>query len=102
MVSSSLQYPSRASTPLLVWVVPVPVSGSRRHLHGQGHLAREGGADKDVLRFCTHGGPADIMEVHTSLGWSKLCAQVAPIEVKRREGTRGTGPAEAGEITGPA
>jgi len=65
-------------------------------------LAREDGADKDVLRFCTHGGAVDIMDVYTSLGWSKLCAQVAVIQVKRREGTRGTGAAEAGENTGPA
>lgn len=65
-------------------------------------LAREDGADKDLLRFCTHGGPADIMDVYTSLGWSKLCVQVAVIQVKRREGTRGTGAAEPGENTGPA
>jgi len=65
-------------------------------------LAREDGADKDVLCFCTHGGPEDIMDVYTSLGWSKLCAQIAVIQVKRREGTRGTGAAEAGENTGPA
>ena len=25
-------------------------------------LARQDGADKDVLRFCTHGGPEDIMK----------------------------------------
>jgi len=65
-------------------------------------LAREDGADKDVLRFCTHGGPEDILDVYTSLGWPKLCAQIAPILVKRREGNRGTGAVEAGENTGPA
>jgi len=63
-------------------------------------LARENGADKDVLRLSTHGGAEDIMDVYTSLGWPKLCAQVAL--VKRRERTRGTGAAEAGESTGSA
>jgi hypothetical protein len=42
------------------------------------------------------------MDMYTSLGWSELCAQVAVIEVKRREGTRGTGAAQATENTGPA
>jgi hypothetical protein len=37
------------------------------------------------LRFCTHGGPADIMDVYTSLGWSKLCEQVSVINVERRD-----------------
>ena len=49
-------------------------------------LAREDAADKDVLRFCTHGGPEDIMDVYPSLGWSKLCAQVSLIDIERGEG----------------
>jgi hypothetical protein len=41
------------------------------------------------------------MDVYTSLGWSRLCTQIAAIQVKRREGTRGTGAAQAGENTAP-
>jgi hypothetical protein len=48
-------------------------------------LAREDGADKDVLRFCTHGGPEDIMDCYTSLGWPKLCAQLSAINIERRD-----------------
>ena len=55
-------------------------------------LAREDGADKDVLRFCTHGGPEDIMDVYTSLGWAKLCAHVSLIDIARGErGASATG-----------
>ena len=62
-------------------------------------LAREDGADKDVLRLSTHGGPEDIMDVYTSLGWSKLCPQVAVMQIKRRDGERRTAGAELAEKT---
>ncbi len=62
-------------------------------------LAREDGADKDVLCLCTHGGPEDIMDVYTSMGWAKLCAQVSPIALKRREGTRPSAQTEPAGIT---
>jgi integrase len=48
-------------------------------------LAREDGAERDVLRLCTHGAPGhDVMELYTSFGWGKLCAQVERLTIKRR------------------
>ncbi len=47
-------------------------------------LAREDGAEKDILRLCTHGaGDHDVMELYTSFGWKKLCDQVSCIRVRR-------------------
>ncbi|MFN2546268.1 MAG: tyrosine-type recombinase/integrase [Myxococcales bacterium] len=46
-------------------------------------LAREDGAERDVLRLCTHQPPADVMELYTSFGWAKLCAQISCIRVER-------------------
>ena len=46
---------------------------------------REDGADKDVLRFCTHGGPEDIHgRVHVGR-LSKLCAQLSLMVIERGE-----------------
>jgi hypothetical protein len=48
-------------------------------------LYREDGAERDVLRLCAHGAPgADVMELYTSFGWAKLCAQVQPMKLARR------------------
>ncbi len=31
-----------------------------------------------ILRLCTHGAPtSDVMELYTSFGWARLCAQVS-------------------------
>ena len=47
-------------------------------------LYRDDGAERDVLRLCTHGAPGqDVMEFYTSFGWSKLCAQVKPLRLTR-------------------
>lgn len=46
-------------------------------------LAREDGAERDILRLCTHAPPRDVMELYTSFGWAKLCTQVSGIAVKR-------------------
>lgn len=47
-------------------------------------IAREDGAERDILRLCTHGAPgSDVMELYTSFGWAKLCAQIAPIKIQR-------------------
>lgn len=56
---------------------------------GQAHtfitLAREDGAERDVLRLCTHGAPGqDVMELYTSFGWAKLCAQVQSLRIERQ------------------
>lgn len=37
---------------------------------------REAGADKDVLRLCTHGGKGDVIEQYTSFGWAKLSGAI--------------------------
>jgi len=44
-------------------------------------LAREDGADKDVLRRGTHQPPKDVMELYTNVEWSKLCAEVAKLRI---------------------
>jgi len=36
-------------------------------------LAREDGADKDILRRGTHQPPKDVMELYTTVEWRKLC-----------------------------
>ena len=46
-------------------------------------LAREDGADREVLRLCTHQPSTDVMESYTSFGWAKLCAQVSCIRIER-------------------
>ena len=46
-------------------------------------LAREDGAERDVLRLCTHQPPADVMELYTTFGWAKLCAQISCIRIER-------------------
>lgn len=39
-------------------------------------LYREGGADREILRLCTHRPARDVMELYTSFGWAKLCEQI--------------------------
>ena len=54
-------------------------------------LFRENGAERDVLRLCTHGAPGqDVMELYTSFGWAKLCAQVRPLRISRCKDTATT------------
>lgn len=38
-------------------------------------LAREGGAS-DLLKWCTHGAPGEIIDQYTTPSWEKLCAEV--------------------------
>jgi hypothetical protein len=46
-------------------------------------LAREDGADKEILRLCTHGAATgDVMELYTSFGWARLCAQVSVMKIQ--------------------
>ena len=52
-------------------------------------LYREDGAEKDILHLCTHGAPgSDVMELYTSFGWAKLCAQVRPLKLARQKPLR--------------
>jgi integrase len=55
-------------------------------------LARDGGAERDILRLCTHQPSNDVMESYTTFSWAKLCAQVDCLKIKRpRPGAEGTG-----------
>ncbi len=44
-------------------------------------LAREDGADKDVLRRGTHAPPREVMELYTSVEWERLCVEVAKLKI---------------------
>ena len=43
-------------------------------------LAREGGAG-DLLKWCTHGAPGEIIDQYTTPSWEKLCAEVLCVEL---------------------
>jgi integrase len=58
-------------------------------------LAREDGADKDILRRGTHQPPRDVMELYTTVEWRKLCAEVAKTDLPDRSAREG--PAEGRE-----
>lgn len=48
-------------------------------------LARASGADKEMLKWVTHGPPkGDIMDSYTSPPWETLCDQVLRVKVSRR------------------
>ena len=56
-------------------------------------LYREDGAEKDILHLCTHGAPSsDVMELYTSFGWAKLCAQVWPVKIMRKKSNAQSSP----------
>lgn len=46
-------------------------------------LYRETGADKDVLKLCTHGGRGDVLDQYTSFGWARLCGAVVANTLRR-------------------
>ena len=53
-------------------------------------LAREDGAEKDILHLCTHGAPGqDVMELYTSFGWATLCKQVSALQMRRAQAVAG-------------
>jgi hypothetical protein len=56
-------------------------------------LAREDGADKDILRRGTHQPPKDVMELYTTVEWRKLCEEVAKLRIPL--GDRATRPPSA-------
>lgn len=46
-------------------------------------LARADGADKEILKWVTHGVPhGDIMDAYTSLPWAVLCGEVSRLNVR--------------------
>jgi hypothetical protein len=56
-------------------------------------LAREDGAEKDILHLCMHGAPGqDVMELYTSFGWATLCKQVAALQMRRAKPAADKGP----------
>ncbi len=69
-------------------------------------LAREDGADKDILRRGTHQPPKDVMELYTTVEWRKLCQEVAklqvalPAEDPRTEGAPPSSEAALGAVLG--
>jgi len=46
-------------------------------------LAREGGADREILRLVTHGASGDVIDAYTSMGWATLCKQIQAIAIAR-------------------
>jgi integrase len=46
---------------------------------------RDAGADKDILRRCTHQPARDVLEQYTSFEWAKLCAQIQPLQIDRKK-----------------
>lgn len=49
-------------------------------------LARDNGADKDILRQVTHQPKGDVMDEYSTLSWATLCAEVAKLKIKLLEG----------------
>jgi hypothetical protein len=47
-------------------------------------LAREDGADRDVLRLVTHAPSTDVLDLYTSVPWERRCAEVAKVRLERR------------------
>lgn len=45
-------------------------------------LARQGGANKEILRWVTHGGTTDIMDVYTTPSWEARCSAVLSVRVR--------------------
>lgn len=73
--------------------------------HRRGHdlrrtgisLAREDGADRDVLRRGTHAPPKDVMELYTTVEWARLCTEVAKLKIGRKTlGAIGAGGPDGG------
>jgi len=49
-------------------------------------LCREDGANKELLRWVTHGVSADVMDTYTTPTWEALCSQVAILKLDLRRG----------------
>jgi integrase len=44
-------------------------------------LCLSDGADRDTLRWASHGRPGDVMGAYTELEWSRLCGEVGKLKV---------------------
>jgi integrase len=49
-------------------------------------LARVDGARADLLQMVTHNPSKNIIDIYTSMPWPSLCAEVAKLNVQRRQG----------------
>jgi integrase len=49
-------------------------------------LCREDGANKELLRWITHGVAADVMDTYTTPTWESLCSQVSCLKLDLRRG----------------
>ncbi len=45
-------------------------------------LCLSDGADRETLRWASHGRPGDVMGAYTELEWAKLCAEVGRLRVR--------------------
>jgi len=59
----------------------------KRRVHDLRHTAitlyRDAGAERDILRRCTHQPARDVLEQYTSFEWSRLYAQIQPLKIER-------------------
>jgi len=60
-------------------------------------LARDDGADKDILRRGTHQPPKDVMELYTTVEWRKLCDEVAKLRISLAD-PLGKGPSPVSDL----
>lgn len=49
-------------------------------------LCREDGANKELLRWVTHGVTSDVMDTYTTPTWEALCSQVSVLKLDFRRG----------------
>jgi hypothetical protein len=49
-------------------------------------LCREDGANKELLRWVTHGVTSDVMDTYTTPTWEALCSQVSVLKLDLRRG----------------
>lgn len=51
-------------------------------------LAQADGADRDLLRWVTHGAPSDILGDYTTLPWESLCREVSKFRLRSATETK--------------
>jgi len=51
-------------------------------------LAREDGAERDVLKLVTHAPPSDVFDLYTSVPWERRCAEVTKLRIERRKSAK--------------
>lgn len=49
-------------------------------------IARSDGAERDKLRWCTHGPSGDVFDDYTTFTWAALCDEVAKARIELHEG----------------